>query len=140
MEDTVSGHLNYSASAADTSLALAAGMPSVPPPLAVSASIFDADDKEGLRSGLTHTWVRVPKERDTGRSEVSVGGSGTACGVVACSFESPPEPETLASSFDPTTGLVHAAADTEPAVASLHLDFQASACSRQERPFRQNCW
>ena len=140
MEDTVSDRLHYSASAADTSPALVAGRPFVLPPLAAFASAFDADDREGLQLGLIHNWGRVPKERDTGRSEVNGGGSESAGGAVAYSSESPPEPETPASSSDPTTGLFHAAADIEIAGAPLHLDFQVSVgCLDQEHPFRQNC-
>lgn len=140
MEDTVSDHLHYSPSAADTSPALAAGRPFVPPPLASSASTFDADDRGGFRSGLIHAWVKVPKERDTVRSEVNGDGSESAGGAVAYSSESPPEPETLVSSSDPTTGLVRAAADTEIVDASLHLDFQVSACWWGRKPqFHQSC-
>ena len=77
---------------------------------------------------------------DTGRSEASGDGSETAGGAVAYSSESPPVPETPASSSDPTMKLVHAAADTDFAGAPLHLDFQVSACCLgQEHPFRQNC-
>ena len=77
---------------------------------------------------------------DTGRSEASGDGSETAGGAVAYSSESPPEPKTPASSSDPKTGLVRAAADTEIAVAPLHLDFLVSVgWLDQGHPFRQNC-
>ena len=57
---TVSDHLHYSAFAPDSSPAPAAGRLLVPPPLAASASTFDAGDKEGIRSGLIHShWEKT---------------------------------------------------------------------------------